>query len=92
MANKKMKRIIYFIFKSKAFNRSKNIEAIKAEKINRIKETLKYINEWDDIPVSYMFTAICDRLKIQPNSVAKSLVYELMMPNVDINKIKKRLP
>ncbi len=87
-----MNKIFFKLLKPKAFKRAKNIKAIGREKRSRIINAIIYINAWQDIPVSQLLAPICETLKIEPSESARNIIHELILPNPNIEAIKKRLP
>lgn len=87
-----MKKIFYNLFRRSVTRRAENIHAIRSERRQRIINAIQYLNEWHDIPLTFMFTAVCDRLKIAPTEAAKDFIIQLSYGNPDVEQFAKRLP
>lgn len=78
------------------YRRAKRFKKIRAEKIARISEAKKYLSKWDDIPMTWLFTSLCDILKIKPNEAAWRLCYDILLSDIISNEtdeeLSRRLP
>lgn len=87
-----MKKIIYRIFKPSVCKRSYELKRKQNERLQRVEEVMDYLNKWDDIPISWQFTLLCDKLKIKPNQAAKDFIYGLNFGRIDAEKEARKLP
>ncbi len=87
-----MRKIIYILFKGATFKRAKHINHIRLDRINRINKAIQYLNEWDDIPCSWLAKGVCEILEVAYNSNNAKIAQYLSMPNVDVNAFAKLLP
>lgn len=78
------------------YRRAKRFKKIRAEKIARICEAKKYLRKWDDIPMTWLFTSLCDILKIKPDEAAWRLCYDILLSDMISNgtdeQLSRRLP
>ena len=72
--------------------RAMRFKEIRAEKISRIEAAIREINEWQDIPMSWLYPSICDILKIKQNDGAKRLMLDLTVRRESIETLSRRLP
>lgn len=87
-----MKKLLFKIFKSSVYKRAVRIKAKQVARVERVKEVVKELRKWDDIPLSWQFTSLCSKLKIKPNEAAKNFLFGLCFGGVDIEKEAKKLP
>lgn len=87
-----MKKLFYRLFKPHVYKCAYNIKLIREDKRERILQALRYINKWDDMPVSFIGSSIADILKIQYDRGGQWLVLALMSPWSDLDKLQNMLP
>lgn len=87
-----MKRLFFFIAKPLAFRKARNIDAIKSKRRKRIIDIIRFINQWDDMPLDFIYNSVCQRLGMEESDYSKNFIHELILPNVDIDKMAAKLP
>lgn len=87
-----MKKAFYKYFRPNVFHRWKTIQLKKRIRKAAIEWTINYLNEWDDIPLSYLIGDICKKLQIKPNQAAQSFAYNLITGRIDRLQAEKLLP
>jgi len=90
--NNNMKKVVYKIFKPTIYKRALQLKAKQQARLKRLNKVVKDLRKWDDIPISWQFTGLCDTLKIKPNEAAKNFIYGLLMGSIDIEKEARKLP
>lgn len=87
-----MKRIFFRIAKPSAFKKAKGISKIKLQRRRRILDAIRFINQWEDMPLDFIYSSICERLKMPENADTRNFIHKLIHPNVDIDEMASQLP
>lgn len=87
-----MKKLFKTLFYSKSHERLCVIRKKQHARLDRLKDVVKELQEFDDIPISWQFTSLCTTLKIRPDAAAKNFIYELLLSDLDLEKQAKKLP
>lgn len=87
-----MKRAFYKYFRPNVFHRWKIIQLKKRIRKAAIEWTINYLNEWNDIPLSYLIGDVCTKLQIKNNNSALCFAYDLIVGRIDRLQAEKLLP
>lgn len=88
-----MKKLLKRLFKKEAYTRLKRLRFKQAERLRKVNEVIKELNEWSDIPMSWQWGSICRTLGIVQNQAAKDFIYEnFLLSNRKPEQIAQRLP
>lgn len=87
-----MKTIIYKIFKANTFKRALRIKRKQQERLERLKEVIDDLRNWNDIPMSWHIPCACRILKIKHDKAAERFIYRLILKDINIEKEARKLP
>jgi hypothetical protein len=87
-----MKFIYYNSFKRKVYLRWVQLTNKQSAREKRYDDAMKYINQWDDMPLSWLYSEICEKLDIKKSKAAQDLIVRMTMPCYKKEDLIKRIP